>query len=246
MRLSRRRLVTLAILATLITLIVSFPARIAYQLAGVPGVALSGISGTAWTGKASEASVNGAYLRNLEWKFVPMRLFTGQLAYKISAEPINGFVDAEVGASVSGQVSVLELKGSLPASIVGPAIQVPGMRGTVNLDFEHVELKDGVPVSAIGSIRVAGLVVPMIYRDSLGGYIAEFATQDGGIVASVEDTDGIVDLAATLRIGNDRTYNFSGLVIAKPAAPDALRQQMRFLGPANERGQHEIRLEGRL
>ena len=246
MNISKRRLVTLGILALLVTLVVSFPARIAYQMASVPGVAMSGISGSAWNGSAREASVNGAYLRNLAWDFQPLRLLSGELSYRIAAEPANGFIDADVGLGTGGRISLRELKGSVPASLIGSAIQFPGMRGTVNLDFERLEIQGGLPTAANGTVRVANLAIPMIHPDSLGGYMAEVATQTDGIVASVEDTDGVFDLAATLRIDPDRTYEFSGLVIAKPSAPDALRQQLRFLGPANDRGQHAIGFDGRL
>ena len=246
MNLSRRGLITIAVVTLLITIVATFPARVAYRLAGVPGVAMSGISGTAWNGTAREASINGSYLRNLSWQFRPVRLFSGELAYEIGAEPVSGFIDAEVAAALGGSLALRELRGSLPASLLQPALQVPGLQGVVNLDFERLELQDGIPVAANGVLQVSNLVVPLVNRDSLGGYKADFATQNNGIVASVEDTDGVVDMAASLHLRPDRSYEFTGLVIAKPNAPDALRRQMRFLGPANARGQHELRLEGQL
>ncbi len=246
MSLSKRRLVIVIVLTMLVTLVATFPARVAYRMADAPGIAVSGIDGTVWNGTAREASVNGSYVRDLEWKFLPARLLSGKLAYRVSADPANGFLDGEVGAGAGGAIALKDLQGSLPASMFEPALQIPGMRGTVNIDFSQLDLKDGIPVVADGTVRIADLVVPIVSRGSIGGYKAEFSTQDSGIVASVEDTDGVVDLAASLQIRPDRSYAFTGLVIAKPSAPDSLRQQLRFLGPANARGQHELRLEGQL
>ena len=65
-------------------------------------------------------------------------------------------------------------------------------------------------------------------------------------MASVEDTDAVVDLAGTLEIRPDRNYQFIGLIAPKATTPARLRQQMQFLGTANERGQYELRLEGAL
>ena len=80
----------------------------------------------------------------------------------------------------------------------------------------------------------------MILRDEMS---AQF-TQDAGIVASVEDVDAVLEVAGSLTVSADRSYQFLAQLSAngKTAAP--VRQQMQFLGSANDRGQHELRLEG--
>ncbi|MDH3751514.1 MAG: type II secretion system protein N, partial [Gammaproteobacteria bacterium] len=95
-------------------------------------------------------------------------------------------------------------------------------------------------------LEVADLVAPMVHRSSIGGYRAEFFTQDSGVMASVEDTDGVIDLAGSLQISSDRSYQFIAQLAPKNNTPASVRQQMTFLGSANERGQHELRLEGQL
>ena len=80
----------------------------------------------------------------------------------------------------------------------------------------------------------------------IGGYRAEFFTEDAGIVASVEDTDGVFELAGSLRISSDRSYVFAGQLAPKSETPPSVRQQMRFLGNPNDRGQYPLRLEGQL
>ena len=62
----------------------------------------------------------------------------------------------------------------------------------------------------------------------------------------IEDTAGVFDLAGSLNIYADGRYEFRGLVAANDRTSDKLRGQLRFLGSPNERGQHEIRLEGSL
>jgi hypothetical protein len=94
-----------------------------------------------------------------------------------------------------------------------------------------------------GTVDIANLLVPILGDTSLGGYRVEFYTQNNGIVASVEDTDGVVDVAGSLQLNPDKTYAFRGQVVAKPNAPDNLRNQLSYL-PKNDRGQHELSLEG--
>lgn len=240
----RRGLAVVALLTAVLALVVTFPARVAYQWASSPLLAMSGISGTVWSGKAREFSTNGVYLRDLEWRAQPLRLLTGKIAYSISASPVSGFFESNIAIGLDGTTTLTDLTAALPLQMMEDAAKVPGLRGEASLQFERVQLENGRAAAMDGSVTIANLVVPIVHRGSLGGYKAEFFTQNNGIVASVEDTDGVVDLAGSLQIKPDATYSFLGQVIAKSNTPEAVRQQMRYLGPANERGQQEIRLEG--
>jgi general secretion pathway protein N len=240
----RRGLILVAVLTTVIALVVTFPARIAYQWVSSPLLAMSGISGSVWSGTAREFSTNGVYLRDLAWRIQPFRLLTGKIAYSISASPVSGFFESKIAIGLDGTTTLTDLSAALPLQMAERAVKVPGLRGQASLQFERVELVKGRAAAMDGTVAIADLVVPVVHRGSLGGFKAEFFTQNNGIVASVEDTDGVVDLAGSLQIKPDATYSFIGQVVAKPNTPDAVRQQMRFLGPANERGQQEIRLEG--
>ena len=240
----RRGLVLVAVVTGIVALVVTFPARIAYKWVSSPLLAMNGISGTVWSGKAREFSTNGVYLRNLEWRSHPLKLLAGKLAYSVSGSPVSGFFESDIAIGLNGTTTLTNLSGAIPLQMLEAAANVPGLRGEASLQFERLRLVAGRAVALDGTITIANLVVPMVHRGPLGGYKAEFFTQNDGIVASVEDTDGVVDLAGSLQLKPDGSYAFLGQVVAKPNTPDSLRQQMRFLGPANERGQQEIRLEG--
>jgi general secretion pathway protein N len=239
-----RGLLLVAALTAIIALVVTFPARIAYQWVSSPLLAMSGISGSVWSGKVREFSTYGIYLRDLEWRIQPLRLFMGDIAYAISGSPVSGFFESKIAIGLDGTMTLTDLSAALPLQMMERAAKVPGLRGKASMQFERVQLIHGRASAMEGTLTIADLVVPIVHRGSLGGYKAEFFTQNNGIVASVEDTDGVVDLAGSLQIMPDASYSFLGQVIAKPNTPDAVRRQMRFLGPANERGQQEIRLEG--
>ena len=120
------------------------------------------------------------------------------------------------------------------------------MSGTANATFERIELVDGFPVAADGSVEVADLLLPLVSRSPIGGFRAEVFTREQGIAGSVEDTDGLIDLAGSIELSPSRAYTFLGQVAPKDETPNNIRQQMRFLGSPNERGQYELRLEGQL
>lgn len=239
-----RGLLLTGILTVAIALITMFPARVAYQVASPPFVAMSGIRGTIWSGSAREFSTNGVYLRNLTWKIRPLRLLIGKAVYVVSGSPASGFLDSEIAIGLGGTVTMHNLNASVPLQMFEKAAGIPGLRGTASLQFKRLQLINGRAVAMEGSMDVTGLTLASFSNFSLGGYRAEFFTQNNGIVASVEDTDGVVDLAGSLQLNPDKTYAFLGQVIAKSDTPESLTRLVARLPSTNDRGQHELRLEG--
>jgi hypothetical protein len=123
---------------------------------------------------------------------------------------------------------------------------MPGLSGNASVQFEELRIRDGLPVAAVGTVAIADLVAPLVDPSSIGGYRAEFFTEDDAVVASVEDVNGVFDLAGSLRVSADRNYQFLGKVAATGNTSEKLKRQLRFLGTPNDRGQHDIRLEGQL
>lgn len=241
-----RGLLLAAALTLVLGLVVMFPARVAYQWAAPAGFQASGIHGTVWHGRASALSVSGVYLSDVSWRFQPLRLFTGKLSYRIKGAPASGFLEGNVGIGVGGRMSINDLSASVPLELFAAPLKIRGLAGKASLRFDRIQLRDGLPVAADGTIEVNNLVAPRLSRDSIGGYLAEFFTQSDGVSATVEDTDGVIDLAGSLMLKEDRSYQFLGKVLAKPAAPASIQRQLEYLGSANDRGQRELRLEGTL
>lgn len=242
---SKRGLITTGVLTLLIGLLVMFPARVAVHWFLPSEIAIAGIEGSVWSGSADEASVSGMYCRDVSWSINALRLFTGKLSYRISATPVSGFLESDVNLGFGGGISLSNLTAALPLELFEDVAAIRGLRGSASFDFERVEIVDNLAVVADGTLQVANLVVPTITREPLGGFEAQFFTQNNGIAASIEDTDGVVELAGSIQVRKDRSFEFIGQVIVKPGTPESLRQRMKkFLPPPNERGQQEIRLEG--
>jgi len=244
--LTRSRFVIIGVITLVLGLLIIFPARVAHHWFTPEVVAISGIQGSIWRGHALEGEIGGIYVRNLNWRMRPWQLLTGELAYDIEADAVSGFVNGEVAIGVGGSASIRNLTASLSLQSMQSIVGMPGLDGTANLQFERLVFENGIPVAAAGTLEVANLVAPLIHRSSVGGFRAEFFTQESGIVASVEDTDAVVELAGSLSVSLDRTYQFLAQVAPKGTTPASLREQMRFLGTPNERGQYELRLEGQL
>jgi general secretion pathway protein N len=242
----RKRLITLGLMVGLAGLIALFPARVAYRWFAPAQFAASGISGTIWSGNASEATANGFYLRDLNWKFHPLQLFTGKIAYSVDSRFASGFMQGRLGIGFGGSVSATGLRATLPLEAIQSVPAIAGSRGMLTVDFSALKISDGLPVVADGSVELAGLMNPLLHRDPIGGFRAEFFSQDSGITASIEDTAAVIDLAGSLQLAADGSYQFLAQISALDSTPQSVREQLRFLGPPNDRGQHELRLEGKL
>ncbi len=233
------------ILVFVLGVVTLFPARVAIAWFAPSNLLMSGVQGTAWKGQAAELSADGLYLKDLTWSANPLKLFTGNLSYDIAAKPVSGFLESEVQISAGGTLSLHDLRAALPLRVFAALAGVSGLQGNSSLNFERVVIVDGLATAADGTVQVADLVIPDIARTSLGGYEAEFSTQNDGVIASIEDTDGAVDLAGSLQVHGDRSYAFIAQVMIKSSTPSNIQQMLKLM-PANERGQYELRLEGSL
>jgi general secretion pathway protein N len=243
---SPKALVAVGLLTFVAACVVLFPARVAYHWFAPPAMQAGGLDGSIWSGSATEVTAAGLYLCDVKWRLKPLRLFTGKLAAAVQAKPSSGFLEADIAAGLGGDVRLANVNASLPLRDFAGIVRMPGLSGNASLQFDELHIRDGLPVAATGTVAIADLVAPMVDPSSIGGYRAEFFTEDDAVVASVEDVNGVFDLAGSLRVSADRNYQFLGKVAATGNTSQKLKQQLRFLGSPNDRGQHDIRLEGQL
>ena len=245
---SYRGLLTAAVITLVVGLVALFPARVAYHWLSPAQFSMSGISGTVWRGSADAADANGVLFHSVSWRFRPLRLFTGRLVYKINGAPADGFIEGDIFVSIGRSVTVSgdNIRSALPLRMFEKVLNVPGLRGNASLQFERIQLLDGMPVELDGSLDIADLVVPVVNGGSIGGYRVEFFTAADGISASLEDTDGVLDIAGSLQLKSDRSYQLLAQVVAKATAPTVLRRRIERLPAADDPSKRQLRVEGSL
>ncbi len=243
---SSRGLLIAGLVTFLLGVVVMFPARTAVNWFVPEGIQVSGVKGSVWGGSASAVSAPGVYLSRVEWRLSALSLLTFSPSVAFTATPGSGFVEAVATLRGSETIELRDLTASLPLSMVAGAVNTPGLDGNASAQFEHVTFTQGLPVSARGTVRVANLRLPLVHPGSLGGYTLEFVEAESGIVASIEDVDGIVDVAGSLSLRPDSSYQLLAQVAVIAATPTDLAERMRFMPRGNAEGQYEIRLEGSL
>lgn len=243
----KKRFIILGVVTLVIGIVTMFPARSAYSLFAPPGIQLSGIGGTIWSGTASEGLAGGIYLQNLSWKFKPLSLFTAQLAFSTKFDPASGFVDADVAVSPGGSITLSAISGEVPVNLlhsVAPPLR--GIQGMIGLQLEQVIIDGGVPTTIEGIVTVSGLTASMLSRAPIGNFDATFSTDTDGIKGIVKDVSGVLAVNGVLTISGNRAYSLVGQVATRPATPSAIVQQLQMLGSTDAEGYREFRIEGQL
>ena len=243
---NRKRLVLAGIATFVIGLIITFPARVAYQWFAPDDFKLSGINGSVWRGNAAQGTAGGVYLADVNWSFRPLGLLGGKLEFASSSKLASGFFDANVAVGIGGSLTLSDVAGALALDTLAGVLPLSGIEGDVSVQFEELVVENGIPVAATGTLNIANLVSRYLSPTRLGDYKAEFQTQDDGILGSVESLRGVLELAGTIKLSRDRTYKFTGKVAATPAAPINIAQQLQLLGSPDAQGKREFRIEGQL
>lgn len=243
---SAKRLVAAGVAALLIGLVLTFPARIAYQWFAPGEITLSGISGSVWNGAAAQGSAAGMFLSDITWRFRPLSLLRLKAGYAVTARLPSGFVETGITIGTGNSVQFDDLAAAVPLASLDSLLPMTGVSGDLNLQFSKLVLTDGFPTEAEGAVGVSGLLLRALSDTALGDYRAQLTTDDGVITGTVEDLSGVLDVSGDLVVDPDRTYSFVGQVAAGADAPAAVNEQLRFLGSPDQQGRREFRFEGSL
>ncbi len=241
-----KRLILAGIATFVIGLVITFPARMAYQWLAPDELKLSGIDGTIWHGSAARGTAGGLYLANISWSYEPLALLTGKFEFASSSNLASGFFDARIAVGLSGKLTLSDVSGALTLDTLTAILPLSGIEGDVTVTFEEVIIENGVPVEATGTLVLANLVSRYLSPTILGDYEAEFQTYDEGILASVESINGVLELVGMVKLTRNRNWEFIGKVAATPAAPLGISQQLQLLGSPDSRGKRDFRIEGQL
>lgn len=243
-----RRLLIATLVATfLLGILLLFPAQLALQWFSPPDLRLVGIEGTIWRGRAAQASAGGIYLSPLTWRLRPASLLTARLGYDIEADLPGGYVNGAVAMTITGSISLSDLEASVPLASVSRLMPIAQAEGRLSADIDHSIIRAGWPTELVGIVSIEDLVYRPAGTNSIGNYRVQFLeTEDNSLLGELSDGGGPLEVSGELAVTADRAYELRGHVMARPGAPAALANSLRFLGSEDARGRREFSLAGRL
>ncbi|NOX91401.1 MAG: type II secretion system protein N [Gammaproteobacteria bacterium] len=254
-------LLAFGLLAYLVALMLSFPAERAYSHwqaseNASSDIALSGISGSVWSGKAAMAMIQGQPLEKVEWSLRPWSLLLGQvgLSWRFQLPPGNekegqgqgGYGQGSTALGLDGSVAFSTLEARLPAGMIARIARVDALRptGSVSLNLHDV-LWDGQSLrSAEGRIVWNSAGISLLKPISLGDQAITLETGDDVVKGVLSDGGGPLSLDGLLTLNLEGQYEFSGSLAARNA-PD-LDSALRSLGRPGTDGRITLKRSGSL
>lgn len=238
----------LALAAAAIALVVLAPAELAYRLAGhrLAPMALEGVSGSVWQGRAAQWIAHGVALGPVEWRVERGAALTGRPAGEIRATGRQVAGTARFARSGDGW-SLASIDGAFPAALLSPALDIPalGLLGTVELDLDSVVVRDGQLATAAGRIAWRGLGVRGIAALTLPGIEMRVAsTGERALEATIADLGGPLAVDGRLRLADGA---FIAEVDLVPREPEPrLEEILKYVGERRPDGGSHLRIEGTL
>lgn len=143
---SKKFWISLGVILFLYFVVTSLPAVWgAYALTRSGAIAMNGVSGTLWSGRASLVSVKinavDYSLGTLTWKLEPLSLFTLKPCVLIATQMDNQQFDGRVCVKGKSSVAIKDASLSFPAALVQPLLPL-AIDGQFSLTLENLEIAD--------------------------------------------------------------------------------------------------------
>jgi general secretion pathway protein N len=237
------------VLVFVVLLVATLPARVLVDR--IPMVHATGVGGSLWSGHAETLAVHGVSLGRAQWRLFALPLIRGQLKIEANVNPPGGKGTARCVITFSRDVTCSHVDASLPLQSL-PMRNLPeGWSGHLVADLSHLDVKQGWPVAATGSIDVQDVhKMAGGGMSPFGSFRVEFPGPDmepaQGLVGALKDTGGPLSVVGTLRLAPDRTYVIDGRVAARSDAPADVARAIEYLGFPDAQGRREFSVAGSL
>lgn len=231
-------------------LVVKMPAAVAYGFIAqeLQPLAVSGVEGTIWSGRASQVLYQRRPLGAVRWDLNPLPLVVGSVSADVSLTATAGSVETILTRSMDGSLLLENVRGRLEVSPLAPWVQLQAFRpeGKLSLDLERVGLQGKRPTEAVGEIVWSEARIQSPRDLPLGGLIATFSTTPQGVRAVLRDRESPFSLDATVSLQSNGSYQLTGQIAASANADPEIHQLMQTLGVRTQGGAIPINFAGRL
>ncbi|HKJ07583.1 MAG TPA: type II secretion system protein N [Gammaproteobacteria bacterium] len=244
-------LVLVGVLAYGIFLAALVPARYLYGWVAphMHEVAMGGVAGSLWSGRAARVVVNGRDLGSADWQLRPQALLLGRLEYQLRWGGELGQGTARVGDGVIGSAYVRQLHAELPASglakLFGSDMPVK-LGGALRAHLKRVSFGARWPDAASGEILWEHAEVMEPVAMALGGFKMQLENAKDGIRGVIKDSGGPLQVQGVATLAGNGSYRLTATL--KPRGPKGqqLRSELQLLGPPDRNGRYSLALSGSL
>ena len=245
----RGKLIAAGVAAFAVCLVAMVPAR---QLTKrlPPGIAMTGVGGTIWSGRAATLAVDGAALGAVRWFCRPWKLLMLRWSCAVTLSPQGGEIAADVGGGFDGrEIEATDIRGQSPIAAFEGFATPAGWTGTLDLDIERIRIVERRAEDAAGKLFVRALRAPGSGGQMLGDFeltVGEGAVGTDTLTGRLRDLGGPLHVRGAVELKRDGSYLLSGEVSPGPGAGPGIFDTLSFLGPPDAAGRRPFTIEGSL
>ncbi len=218
-------------------------------------IEVSTLSGTVLHGSATDIRIRHVPVGDLSWRINLSSLLLAHPAGNLEITHAKEYVRLDfditqdkdlrlthVDASVSLALLSNVLISTQPRAANGDASWV----GILNTDISSATIRHGWPIAIDGRLTLSQLQPP---RSAVivGSYELAFSEPthtDGTVIGHVHDVEGLLKVAAELKLQPSHAFNLHGDLSYGPNAPEELRIALGFLGVSDPAGPHDFEITG--
>lgn len=244
----RSKLIAAGVAAFAVFLVAMVPAsQLSRRLP--PGIAMTGVGGTIWSGHAATLVVDGTSLGAFDWSCRPWHLVILRWSCRITLEPGGGAIDADLSGSFGGEIEARDIRGRAPISAFEGMATPTGWTGELELDVDRIRVVERRARDAEGQLFVRALRAPGSGGQLLGDFnlvVGEGAVGTDTLTGRLSDLGGPLRVRGAIELKPDGSYFLSGEVAPGPGAGPAIFDTLSFLGPPDASGRRPFSIEGTL
>ena len=226
------------------------PADVGYRYGArlLGPVTLTGVRGTVWNGHADGVSAFGRDLGELDWHAQKLPLLGGPWIAEVRIQGAAVDLAGELARGRDGTLSARELRFSLPASLLAPALDIDALQllGTISGVVSQATVAHLVLRDASGSARWSGAGVAGAASAHFSDILAEFSSRPDGSLAGIVHDDGKGDLAVAgefdVRLG---AFDAHARLDARNGNTQ-IADMLRYVGTPQADGSSQLVVHGRL
>lgn len=240
----------LGLLAFLLSLLLLAPATLVTNQisARLPGFGVQAVEGLATAGAARGIRWRDAQIERLAWRWQPLALLTGWLAFRLDADDLQLKLVTSAALGLDRRIRFQELSGRLPLGKLGMWAKQPKLplQGFVEFNMQHLYLNPaGLPLTAEGVAHLRELRITLGQALSLGDFTVRLTPgQPEGVEGALKDNNGPLALDGVLHLAPDGRYRFNGQAVIRDPSNQPLRQAMNLLGPPGSDGRWMLSFSG--
>jgi len=213
-------------------------------------IALSGISGSIWSGSIDQARIKQQHIDNIFWSLNPLSLLTGSISSELKADVYDNPVQADLDHSFfSKSTSLYNVSSALNAKDLQKKLNLPfgELAGKLQLNLSELKIKPKSLPSITGIIQWNNAQLTLADKISFGNILLTLTPDDqSNLTGKLSNTKGELIIKGQLSVSPKSIYTLNIGFKPRANASAELVSILKLIAPRKEKGQYVLKRSGHL